>query len=366
MKPDRSNYEIWLIDWLDGNLDDSGIRDMLEFLEVNPDIKQEFDSLEVSHLTPENMSFPHKEKLVKSVSELPRSQIEYLSVASLEKDITSEQKSELDKNLNNNPENRKLFESFQKIRLLTPKITYKNKNLLKKNPFVESARRYVFAGLSVAAVIAILVLSYIFVPQLPSGDEKNSASQIKPSTSPAEPLIVRTMVIHSALKEKSKAVKLNDLTENYNKKAPISITINKQDIQSVTDPISSPEILTVPGISEIPSPECFVVNKLITDEFLVASNNTFVRPLIDDERSRFGKFIARNFREKLFKDDSINDAPLKTYEIAEAGIDGINKLLGWQIALVRTTDDSGELKSIYFSSKILKFNAPVKKPEMRW
>ena len=57
----------------------------------------------------------------------------------------------------------------------------------------------------------------------------------------------------------------------------------------------------------------------------------------------------------------MNDTPLKSYEIAEAGIEGINKLLGWDMALVRTNDDSGELKSLYFSSRLIKFNAPVRK-----
>jgi hypothetical protein len=31
------------------------------------------------------------------------------------------------------------------------------------------------------------------------------------------------------------------------------------------------------------------------------------------------------------------------------------------MALVKTSDEEGELKSFYFSSRVLKFNAPVKK-----
>jgi len=86
-----------------------------------------------------------------------------------------------------------------------------------------------------------------------------------------------------------------------------------------------------------------------------------MEPVYDDERSRLSRFIARTFREKILKEKKISDEPLKTYEVAEAGIDGLNKLLGWQMALVKTNDEAGELKSVYFSSKALKFNAPVRK-----
>ena len=56
-------------------------------------------------------------------------------------------------------------------------------------------------------------------------------------------------------------------------------------------------------------------------------------------------------------------APLKGYEIAKAGVTGLNKLMGWEMALNERKDVEGNLKSVYFSSKLLKFNAPVKKSE---
>jgi len=43
MQIDRSNYEIWLIDWLDGKLDDPEVEQLQRFLGDNPDIKEEYD-----------------------------------------------------------------------------------------------------------------------------------------------------------------------------------------------------------------------------------------------------------------------------------------------------------------------------------
>jgi hypothetical protein len=82
-----------------------------------------------------------------------------------------------------------------------------------------------------------------------------------------------------------------------------------------------------------------------------------------DDRSRIGKFIAQTFRDKILKEDTPEDTPLKGYEIAEAGIEGLNKLFGWEMALTRNNDENGDLKSLYFSSRTIKFNAPVKNNE---
>jgi hypothetical protein len=96
---------------------------------------------------------------------------------------------------------------------------------------------------------------------------------------------------------------------------------------------------------------------------LIALNSPVTIPAYDDGRSRLSKFIAKTFREKILKEKNAKDSPLKVYEIAEAGVSGLDKLLGWEMALDEKKDGNGELKSVYFSSKLLKFNAPVKKSE---
>ena len=45
MKIDNSNYEVWFIDWLDGNLSDQQGEELMLFLEMNPSRKEEFDEL---------------------------------------------------------------------------------------------------------------------------------------------------------------------------------------------------------------------------------------------------------------------------------------------------------------------------------
>ena len=58
MKPDRSNYEIWLIDWLDGTLTAQQTDELMAFLSENPDVREEADSLMLARIVPANDSFP--------------------------------------------------------------------------------------------------------------------------------------------------------------------------------------------------------------------------------------------------------------------------------------------------------------------
>ena len=57
MKIDRSNYEIWFIDWLDGNLNSLQIEQLKLFLDQNPDLKEEFNDLTPVKLVSSGNSF---------------------------------------------------------------------------------------------------------------------------------------------------------------------------------------------------------------------------------------------------------------------------------------------------------------------
>ena len=45
MQIDRSNYEIWFTDWLDGNLNSLQVEQLKLFLDKNPDLREELNDL---------------------------------------------------------------------------------------------------------------------------------------------------------------------------------------------------------------------------------------------------------------------------------------------------------------------------------
>jgi hypothetical protein len=362
MKPDRENYVIWLTDWLEGTLDQEQTEQFLSFLEENPDIKEEAESMSFIRLSSLNDHFTKKEHLKRSPADITSSQIEYLSVAFLEKDLSAEQLADLIQNIDLNQENKKLFESVQKIRLVPQDHHFSHKNNLIKLTARERIFRFSAIGLSAAAAIALLILSYIFVPKFFSDAGVKNAQNISPDTNLQEPIVVENKVYvvkpeESVVSERIKIIKKQVPATSPDEMNNQPLAIVAADIPSFER--SSP-VNKISGIPELSKTEMILWTP---ENILVASNNNFTEPVYDEDRSRLSRFIARTFREKILKEKIPAETPLKSYEFAEAGIEGLNKLLGWEMALVKTNDENGELKSVYFSSKLLKFNAPVKKAE---
>jgi hypothetical protein len=363
MQPDRSNYEIWLIDWLDGNLDKVQTEQLMAFLDKNPDIKDEADILSSSHLLPEKQSFLQKDNLKKNIKDLAPSQLEYLSVAYLENDLSADQLAELKQYLDQNKEGKKVFDLIQKIKFTPAYSGYKYKIKLKKLTAGEKVIRLSAIGLSAAAAITLLILSSVFISRqtvgksdLVTGNIITDSLEIQFSLPVISPPEYPSVDLVSEKTSPEVNIKANNILASNEINYKI-IKADSTDSSVLKREKSDYFISRVPLLSEV------YLGTEKANQVLVASYYPKIEPYYADDRSRLSKFIARTFRQKLLKDEPNSDAPLKPYEIAKAGIDGLNKLLGWEMALKETNDKSGEVKSVSFNSRILKFNAPVKKGE---
>ena len=355
MKPDRSNYETWLIDWLDGILSAQQTDDLVAFLNENPDLREEADSLMITRISPANDSFAGKEKLLKSPAEITVSQIEFLSAAYLEGDLSPEQKTDLLQNIELNPGNREHFDKIQKTKLEPPVISYRYKSNLKRISISTKITRITIIRLSAAAVLVFILLNHLFIPRQASENSPSIAVMASDTIYIQQPIILTDRnTRHFFPRIEKNIMKAGTEIPAY--------AINDHPVQqNIPDPNAGIERIQGPDLIAFTSLPVIGTNPENISPALIASSIHYTEPVYDDERSSLNRFIARTFREKILKENKAADKPLQSYELAEAGIEGLNKLLGWQMALVKTNDNAGELKSLYFSSKILKFNAPVKK-----
>jgi hypothetical protein len=363
MQIDRSNYEVWIIDWLDGNLNDIEVDQLHLFLSNNPDLKEELDELNSFRLNPDEQSFPYKNHLVKTAANLPKSQFEYLCIAYLEDDLSSDQQAELLESIEQDPEKKISFESIQKIKLSPVALTYKHKNRLLKRTVAQKVIRLSLIGLSMAAALALIYLNYFLTPRtLPDNNNNTSQNIVTDNTVKKQTdlfasgkAITKTPPIQ--LKKQSKnLITRSQIAAISIKESTLNLPIQNDSLVRSAD-FPSTLLKKIPVSAEIGLTGETLYNTLI------ALNTKIIIPEYDDGRSRLSKFIAKTFRQKILREKTTKDSPLKGYEIAEAGVSGLNKLLGWEMALDKRNDENGELKSVYFSSKILKFNAPVKKSE---
>jgi hypothetical protein len=364
MQIDRSNYEIWIIDWLDGNLNTNQAEQLKLFLNANPDLREEFDDLGNISIKPEVNPYPNKNQLKKETTDLPVSQFEYLSVGYFENDLSQDQKAELQEIINKDSEKKSVFELIGKTRLSPVPVSYKHKNLLIKRTLTYKIIRLSVIGLSAAAAIAVMFLVYQVIPKA-STDRIASVTQIiqadsSKKKSPDEVIPDNAIAVKEIVQPKKQSIKMiavahKNLTVAPNQNAviaaPVDSLVRNTDNQSIQK-------------ADIHAVEKITLTTENSAENLIALHSTPVIAIEDDGRSKLNKFIAKTFREKILKEKIRKDTPLKGYEIAEAGVTGLNKLLGWEMALDEKKDENGELSSVYFSSKILKFNAPVKKTEL--
>ncbi len=360
MKIDRSNYEIWIIDWLDGNLSSEQEEELMIFLTNNPDIREESEELRTARLNPDQSAFRNKNLIKKDESDIPVQQFEYLCAAFLEGDLSPEQINELQAMMDNDPVKKRTFDLIQHTRLTPPAEIYRHKrSLIKLTPAGKFAGTAVFV-LSMAAAVALLISIYFIVPgNLPGRETRAAMNSNEQDTNviflveKASPVIWKNPVKVST----SYAVATPHGEKTAHPLKQDSTINNTPDSSLTRKPGNSIQINRVAVISDIDLYVSFTCGKL------VAYRAPALTAVDDDyeDRSRLGKFIAKTFREKILREKASSDAPLKAYEIAEAGITGLNKLLGWEMALNEKKDANGEISSVYFSSKVLKFNAPVKK-----
>jgi hypothetical protein len=362
MSIDRSNYEVWFIDWLDGNLNSFQTIELYNFLDLNPDLKEEFIDLPNIPLTSPQNQYPFKNTLKRTVDEISESQFEYLSAAYLENDLSDLQKSEVDEIIAKDPQKKRAFELINKIHLspTTIKFNYK-KQLLKRTP-AEKIFRLTVIGLSSAAAVALIISIYVSLPKNLPDNFKNEAQVIIPDGNLQSPATEKTadFIVTSGNKHNEDAKK----SENK----PM-LNISFQTPATNTDLIennledSELRISNETGVEKIKVIQFSGLSKSSVSYDLALSYIYIPDAEPDNERSKIGKYLAKTFREKFLKEKTPPDSPLKGYEIAEAGVTGINKIFGWEMALDKKSDQNGNLKSVYFSSRILKFNAPVKKSE---
>ena len=362
MKIDRSNYEIWLIDWLDGNLTNSQIEQLHHFLKENPDLKEEFEELTIFRLNPSGLSFPHKNNLKKTIAELSGSHIEYLSVAYLENDLSAEEETELLESIEYDHKKKLSFELIQRMRLLPGNISYKHKNRLIKRTSSENVIRWSLIGLSAAAIVTLVIITSVSTPHKLNVNINKTAQTIAPANIHRKQQFgvdsndVKTGSLINPSKIRSKTLigllKRPPVNSQINNNQPAEI--DSMSVSSDLSPIFINKISISPSIN---------LKGESARNTLIAFIPAATLQEDDDGRSKLRRFIARTFRDKILKENKAKDSPLKAYELAKAGVSGLDKLLGWEMALDEKKDTNGVLKSVYFSSKILKFNAPVKNTE---
>jgi len=160
MKINRNNYEAWFIDYLEGNLDEKLVDDLIEFLQQNPDLKEELSLFETVSLEQEKITFNKKELLFKEKYDA-ENEFNQAAIASVEGEISASEKTEFENYLSTHPEKQKEADLFNQTKLQPDQsIIYNRKNKL----YRRSAGKTILMWTTRAAAVIIVALTvYTFI-----------------------------------------------------------------------------------------------------------------------------------------------------------------------------------------------------------
>src|SRR5688572_9355638 len=107
MKINRSNYEVFFLDYHEGRLGAHDVAELMVFLEAHPDLKAELEEFDVAMRVPgEELRFEHKDVLKRQPdgTVVNLENYEHYFVAFLEKDLSVEEETQLTFFLAQHPE----------------------------------------------------------------------------------------------------------------------------------------------------------------------------------------------------------------------------------------------------------------------
>ena len=153
------NYEEWMLDLIEGNLNTAEEEEVRRFLDLNPDLKEELEEFENAVLVPEDtLVFDEKVSLKKndeSFGDLTRN--EYLHIAKTEGVLTEEEQDEYALLMRTYPGALKKQHLFDKIVLKADAgVKYTGKNSLKRVTLVPAFSNETFNRVAAVAILILL------------------------------------------------------------------------------------------------------------------------------------------------------------------------------------------------------------------
>lgn len=363
MKINRNNYELYFLDYLDGKLSDREILMLEDFLLINPDLRIELEGTENAKLFPDPLDFPGKDLLHRPDLSLPVTQENFqdFCVAATEGDLNTQEWLSLKQYLVDNPQDQTEFDLVRKLHLLPDNsIEFPAKEKLKKS-LVMIPARVIYPFLAAAAGLAIFMVLYL--------NNENDLDTVKRLASETPASVINT---DPAEKHNMDAALTPEKSmDNIQTASVISVNTRKNKKQAPvvkknTYPVKKEEIRkkeSIPGQKLNPSLQIklpSIASAEIVAPVIEKGKITYshVKPIsAQPEYLNLSEYARKQLNEKILGANKQIDA----WQLADAGLSGINKITGGEMKLHRQMDVDGNITSYEFNSKFVSFYTTARK-----
>jgi len=411
MKINRTNYESYFLDYLEGNLSAELQAELMKFLAGNPDLKTELNEFEPVALRPEPIVFERKASLKKNVAvfRINAQNFNDFCVAKLEGDLTEADAQEFELYLLSFPEKQSEFELFQKTKLVADsQIVYPKKAKLKRAGIIFTAKRNKAAWLytTLAMAASLMLFFWLIFKQLPeqsdnkilSNNDSVAIPNFNKNTQNKENQAVAQTEIPTLNNDSVAIPNFNKNTQTKANQAVAQTEIPTLNNDSVSIPnfnkntqtkanqaVAQTEIPTLNNDSvAIPNfnkntqkvaenkPNTNYFNPILPenlsskrDSALRADNQMLVQntPSIKKESENkeyltVKELLTQKVREALITGEN-KKRKVGFWDVAQATVNGLAKLTGAKMKLKSKYDDNGNLKALAFESKSFGFEKEI-------
>lgn len=340
MKITRDNYESFFIDYIEGNLHESMIDQFLDFLNQNPDLKEELHLFEEINLPGEHVVFQEKQQLHKNAADENR-RLENTVVAYLEDDLDADENKAFENYLAAHPELKKEYDLFAKTRL-TPDsgIKYPEKRKL----YRKSGATIVMNWVARAAAVLVLIWGINSVIQTQNTQESGKGIQELAEVSPKLVSTVKkaeseksNQEIAIPVKNKPEKAILEQAKVEPQETQPIDLNPTERDLTALAQitPI-------IPQLDEEPvEAQLAFSSEVDVIKINEAKNVMSVEEFLASRAKKMGK-------EGLFS----------AQRIARLGLNLASEISGERIGYQMK---DGKIASVDFESKLMAFSIPLEK-----
>lgn len=344
MDINRNNYEAYFIDYLEDNLDKNIVDDFIEFLQQNPDLKEELKVLSKVSVVAENIEFSKKERLYKEKLDSEK-EFNQTAIASLEDDISVTEKREFNNYIEQHPDKKRDVALFSKTKLVPDKtVIFRNKKRLYHRP---ASKITLLWAVRIAAVFILAFAFFTLFNTKPKPVQPvNILAEVK-KTEASKPAPALT-VIQPNPEKKAKPI----IKNRTKKEKPVSARNNK-NIATTKSEQPSPTITetgrepaeTLPELSSIAASLNVKQPKL-----KMATMHLKIPDDIDyysDER-----LLADRIKEKIgFEKIELN-------KVAKAGLNMMSTISKNKFKY--ETNEKGKITKYNYESRLIAFSIPSK------
>jgi hypothetical protein len=369
MKFTRENFELFVIDYLEGKLTDHDNEMFLQFLRENPDIKYAVEEIKKIQLEPIDIKFNDKNNLKKNSGSLKfDSEFEDLCIALFEGDLEPPEKEKFESWLSENPDKLIEFELFRKSRVKPDiNIVFNPKLKLKRLTLVQRRIRLISA-ISAAAVI-ILVIIFTVNKNYLSNDlvaEKPATNlKVQPDTEVSGAANIANGNDYQYLDNQSNVRELsNDSREVEQGNKQVDFGIKNNNVKTGKY-FSKPDDLSESVKEQIEIQPVSSLFATVENKNFPGLNNLRKSESGSDMKYDSYQTLAQYAGNKILKslmagNDSIVQAKITFWDIASSGFKELNQITDGGYALDTETDRSGKIKRLSFETPLIGFSIPIK------